>query len=197
MAKTNAINALMHVTKQRHTAVKPLAKQEVTSVLPYQKTARPAIVVRVRRIALLITAKQSAHQAGQVSQQPQPPQRLAAKLVTNAHTSAPAVGIPAHVRQEKHVQMKSAYRTTVGNATSMHNAQAIIHTPTKVHARVAAIPVRKAPVARVVGNEQEMENAPRVTIHPYNLRAIAALAERMVGKLKPADNPAERLAANA
>ena len=62
---------------------------------------------------------------------------------------------------------------------------------------MAAIPVRKAPVARVVGNEQAMENAPRVMIHPYNLRAIAALAERMVGKLKLADNREERLAANA
>lgn len=115
MVKTNAINALMHVTKQRHTAVKPPAKREVTSVLPYQKTARPAIAVQVRRIALLIIAKQSAHQVARVSPQPKTQQLLEARLVTNVPMLAPAIGIRVLARQERHVQMRSAYLTTAVN----------------------------------------------------------------------------------
>ena len=192
MAKTNAINALMHVTKQRHTAAKPLAKRTATFAHRYMKTARPATLEVVHKIVLPITAKQSARQAARVSLQLKTRPPSAIQLATNVHTSAPAVGIQAHVHQEKHAQMKSVYRTTAVNATSMHNARPAMITPTRHFAKLADIFVRK-----VVGKEKATLNAPRVTIHPYNLRAIAALAERMVGKLKPADNPAERLAANA
>ena len=149
MAKTNAINALMHVTKQRHTAVKPLAKQEVTSVLPYQKTVRPVIVVRVRRIALLITAKQSAHQAARVSQQPQPPQRLAAKLVTNAHILVPADGVPEHVRTDIH----AAPSVLRYNAIKRQAVQVSTHTQAKVHVKAEDITVQKVSVVQAVGKE--------------------------------------------
>ena len=93
--------------------------------------------------------------------------------------------------------MKSSYRIEAEDATATNNARVITNTPVKQPVRQEAIYVAKVPQAPVVGKEKVMLNAPQVTTHPYKIRAIAALAERMVGKLKPADNREERLAANA